>query len=123
MFIQVQLVACQQLLVVELLDFRNMHNAEVINGEFCCCDNSPKLCSIQLEDLNNCKPKCDTWFNISVSPCQPTTSCSRGTAIRYESGSVQILEYTFVFVVDCSPNSVSVNILRLLGFNSSFYRW
>ena len=97
---QVQLAACQQLLVVELLQFHNIYNVEVINGLYCCCDqNQP--CTLQLEHLkeNVYEPKCDTWFNITLSPCESAYLCSAATATQCNSDPVHNLDYNFEFVL------------------------
>ena len=116
---QVQLTVCQQLLTVELLQFYNMYNAEVISGSgFCCCDKSK--CTQQLEYLPSCKPKCDTWFNVSLSPCQSPHSCSTATAAQCQSASLQKLEYKFEFVMCNAPYTVSLNKLYIVTFVHCF---
>ena len=108
---QVRFAASQQLLTVELLQFHNMYNAEIVKGKFCCCDSNANNCRQQLEQLAivNCKAKCDVWFNVSLSPCLSPHSCSAATAAQCKSPSVQTLSYKFEFVMCNSPETVSLN--------------
>ena len=110
---QVQLAASQKLLVVGLLQFYNIYNVEVINGEYCCCDTAePRICVDNLEYLTqkDCDPKCDTWFNISLSPCESAYLCSAATAAQCNSDPVHNLEYKFEFVMRKNlPDTVSIS--------------
>ena len=109
---QVQLTTSQQLLVVELLQFHNMYNAELRNHQYCCCDKNE--CKMQLGDLiMSCDPKCDTWFNISLSPCESAYLCSVATTPRLDTASVNNLDYKFEFVMRNSSDTVSVSKLHL----------
>ena len=108
---QVQVATSQQVLVVELIQFYNMYNAEVINGQYCCCDKSEK-CASQLENLPKCKSKCDTWFNVTLSPCHSPYSCSAATVAHCNSASLHNLDYKFEFLIRNSSDTVSVNNLR-----------
>ena len=109
---QFQLAACQQLIEVKLLQFHNMYNAEVVsNRGFCCCDSGRQTCKDRLEDLQLCEQKCDTWFNISLSPCHSPHPCASATAPQCQSTSVQNLDDEFEFVMCNSPNTVSGNKL------------
>ena len=110
--IQVQLAGCQQVLIVQLHEFENIYNAEVIEGRgFCCCDKKTKdkNCKQQLKDLPDCPAKCDTWFSIYLSPCQSPLLCSTSTLSTCEGTSVLSLEYTYEFVICSSQDTVSVN--------------
>ena len=110
---QVQLATSQQLLVVELLQFHNIYNAEMSDDEYCCCD--ADQCTPKLADLKQmgCGPKCDTWFNISLSPCESAYLCSAATQPQWDSDSVQNLDYKFAFVMRNSSDTVSVSKLHL----------
>ena len=101
-YTKVQLATSQQLLVVELLQFHNMYNAEIRQDQYCCCDDgNNNLCTSQLGELEqmNCGPKCDTLFNISLSPCESAYLCSAATAPQWESDSVHNLNYKFAFAM------------------------
>ena len=109
---QVELATSQQLLVVELLQFHNMYNAEVYKDDYCCCDETQ--CVTQLRDISNtCDPKCDTWFNISLSPCESAYLCSAATHPQRDSDSVHNLDYKFAFVMRNSSDTVSVSKLHV----------
>ena len=114
---QVQLATFQQLLVVELLQFHNLYNAEIRQDQYCCCDaGNNNLWTAQLEALQQkgCEPKCDTWFNVSLSPCESAYLCSAATAARCDSDPVHNLNYKFEFVMrKSSPDTVSVSKLHV----------
>ena len=114
---QVQPATSQQLLVVEMLQFHNMYNAEMRNDRYCCCDNANnQVCMSQLGGLDqmSCEQKCDTWFNISLSPCESAYLCSAATAAQCDSDPVHNLDYKFEFVMrNNSPATLSVSKLHV----------
>ena len=115
---QVQLATSQKLLV-ELIQFHNMYNAQVINDKYCCCDISQGSCEFYLRVLKGkgCLSKCNTWFKISLSPCEPADSCSAATAPQWDAASVDNLDYNFEFIMHNSTDTVSVNRFRLTSLN------
>ena len=129
--LQVQVVKTQWLLIVELHQFRNLYNAEVIDGYgFCCCDTSSNDYIFNCEeiaeymDYHNCKPSCDTWLNASVSHCIEPNACSYSTKVRLNSASLYILNEKFIFVLStcCSPDTVRITkSLRILFINRIFF--
>ena len=110
---QVQLATSQQILVVELLQFHNMYNAEIRQNKYCCCDEGNiKTCKSELAGLEemSCAELCDTWFNISLSPCESAYMCSAATAAQCNSDPVHILDFKFEFAMRTnSSDTVSVN--------------
>ena len=114
---QVQPATSQQLLVVELLQFHNMYNAEIRQNKYCCCDTNNKMCTPLLGGLEqiSCERKCDTWFNISLSPCESAYLCSAATAAQCDSDPVHNLDFKFEFAMRTnSSDTVSVNKLHLI---------
>ena len=110
--LQIQLATCQWILIVELCQFHNRYNAELISGQgFCCCDakeeDYDEKCNVHVTDLPQCPAKCDTVFNISVHPCLSTHSCSVATATHCNSASIPNLDYTFVLILESLPSKVS----------------
>ena len=116
--VQLYIATSHKLLVVELLQFHNMYNAEVINGEYCCCDTTdPSICEDNLEFLKetDCKRLCDTWFNVSLSPCESAYLCSAATE-PHCNDPVHHLDYKFEFVMRSDfSDHVSVNKLHLIA--------
>ena len=110
----VQPATSQQILVVELLQFQNIYNAEMSNDQYCCCDKNQ--CTSQLADLkqNSCESKCDTWFNISLSPRESAYLCSADTEPQWNSEPVHNLDYKFEFVMRNSSDTVSVSKLHVM---------
>ena len=115
---QVQLTRCQQFLIFELHQFVNIYNAEITNDGFCCCDkNNNKKCKARLQDLPKCATKCDTWFNISLSPCESPHPCWRSTpsSCKDDGTSVLNFEHKSEFVLCGSPDIVSANKLCIVN--------
>ena len=108
------------ILLVELHQFHNLYNAEMIdNHGICCCDTtlpwstSNYYCNTQVANLTFCNQltwaACDTWLNASVSHCLPPFPCSFSTETHTETSSVDNMNDIFVFVMSSSPNTVSVS--------------
>ena len=105
-----QVAHCQWMLDVVLSRFENEYNAVTKdNGDqICCCNTGDEMCVGNLSDLQtDCANACDTWFEVSVSPCgsdmSPQWPCSffwDGNEV-VESGSV------FHFTTDVQAERVS----------------
>ena len=116
---QVQVVKTEWILLVELRQFHNLYNAEMIdNHGICCCDTTYSwsknndYCNAQVANLTFCNQliwECDTWLNASVPHCLTPFPCSFSTETHTVTSSVDNMNDTFVFVMSSSPNTVSVS--------------
>ena len=116
--LQVQLVVkTQWVLFVELHQFRNLYNAEVISGGgFCCCDNPPTphnymyhYCTDgEAKSLSGCSPSCDTWLNASVSHCTDPNPCSFSTEVLSQTASIDNFNEKFIFALNSSSCEVRI---------------
>ena len=81
------LVACLQVassdqwvLGVQIQNFMNMHNAEVRNDNYCCCDGHFKQCRKNITDLNgmcfNSTERCEAYFVLYVRECSSQGTCT-----------------------------------------------
>ena len=109
--LQVQLANSQWLLTVELHQFQNLYNAEIIPGEgLCCCDTirtNNVNCKQNLTDFPKCGRNCDTSFSISLFPCYSSYSCLASIARECQSDSVLNLDYALVFLLTNFSNKVN----------------
>ena len=88
--LQAQVAKTQWVLFVELHQFNNLYNAEVISsGGFCCCgiepanyDNNYYCNKRKAEYLPVCSPSCDTWLHAEVSHCIDPYPCSFSTEVH-----------------------------------------
>ena len=99
-----QATNCQWMLDVVLSRFENGYNAETRNsGDLvCCCDTDEDMCVENLGDLpKDCTNECDTWFEVSVSPCESQMNrpwlCSLSSEVIEDSDKVVDIEYVFHF--------------------------
>ena len=113
--VQAQVVKTKWLLSVELHQFHNLYNAEVINGlGFCCCDVQPLnsnylyYCEAELKHLLGCNSSCDTWLNASVSHCIEPNPCSFSTEVRFGTASIDNFNEKFIFVLSSFSDVVRV---------------
>ena len=60
-----------------------------------------------------CVPKCDTLFNISLSPCWSADLCAAATEPQCDSDPVHNLDYKFEFVMRNSSDAVSLSKLQV----------
>ena len=68
------------MLCVRLQHFQNLYNAEIINGQYCCCDISylDVPCGENLTGLNitACTSECEPYFEIRLKVCFADGTCS-----------------------------------------------
>ena len=105
----------QWLLSVELHQFHNWYNVEVIPDEgFCCCDvdlngkNYKQFCNEEDKNLSGCYPYCDTWLNASVSHCIEPNACSFSTAVHFHTALMDNFNEKFIFALSSSSNAVGM---------------
>ena len=113
--LQVQVATTQWILMVELHQFRNLYNAEVIgNHGFCCCDIEPtnnnylQYCEEKAASLQGCSPSCDILLNAYVSHCIEPYPCSFYTTVWFDTASIDNFNDRFIFVLSSSPDEVRV---------------
>ena len=65
---------------IHVQHFQNLYNAEIRNGDYCCCDISFKdvPCVNDLTDLNvaACISECEPYFEIRFEVCFADGTCS-----------------------------------------------
>ena len=75
------------MLGVQIQQFQNLHNAEIRNGEYCCCDDP--LCENDIMALeNSCSPSCETYFVASLQNCASNTQCTINQTFNLEDDSI-----------------------------------
>ena len=65
---------------VRIQNFVNQYNVEIINGDYCCCDDNER-CGSNLNHLFFCKHPnitqvCETYFVIHMKNCLYGSACS-----------------------------------------------
>ena len=88
-----QVASTEWFLGVQIQNFENTYNVEIINGMYCCCDNNER-CRSDLNQLFLCKHPnvtqvCETYFLIHIKNCLIESSCSPGKTyqLNYTSSS------------------------------------
>ena len=76
-----QVASTKWFLGVQIQDFINLYNVEIINGMYCCCDANEKCGRIQNELLGMCKNAsttqiCETCFLVQFRNCISVGTCS-----------------------------------------------
>ena len=78
---------------VQIQNFTNLYNVEIINGRYCCCDDNETCGSTANDLLAMCKHAsttqvCETWFLVYTRKCLSGT-CSFGKTyqLNYKSSS------------------------------------
>ena len=74
----VQVASSERLLSVEIQHYENMFNAEIRDGEYCCCDQpSQPLCVQNIENLDTeeCTDMCQPYFVIYFQTCPSSKTC------------------------------------------------
>ena len=125
--LQAQVVRTQWLLSVELHQFHNLYNAEVVSDHgFCCCDIDPTpkyylyYCNGEPKYLSGCNSSCDTGLNASVSHCTDPNPCSFSTEVRFDTASIDNFNEKFIFALSSSSNAVRVTNFYSLLINQYF---
>ena len=118
--LQLQVVETQRLLSLELHQFHNLYNAEVVSGQvFCCCEiNSDDYCAEKVENLTDCNPLCDIRLNGSVSHCIEPNSCSFSTEVRFDTASIYNFTEKFVFVLSTGISADEVRAVTNICMQS-----
>ena len=107
---QVPVANSQWIFIVELHQFHNLYNAEVISDEGICCCDSSEPCASQASELPGCGEKCDTWFTADVSHCMPPYPCSIYTSTIRNAPSIINFNNKLIFVLNSLSDMVSVKI-------------
>ena len=121
---------CKWIVNVQLHQFQNKYNAELKDNVICCCDTPKKsMCgsdtnhlveNLLKNDTNNsnskCDDRCDTWFEVTLSPCQSEESlnCTRTTFTTASRNAGSVIEFGFLFHFEStvSPKNVSQYVLK-----------
>ena len=94
MVIFMQVASTEWFLGVQIQDFTNLYNVQIINGMYCCCDDN-ETCGSTLNDLlGMCKDPtttqiCETYFLVHIKSCLffPTCSLSKTYQLNYRPSS------------------------------------
>ena len=84
-----QVASTKWFLGVQIQNFRNLYNVEIINGNYCCCDDNEKCGSIANNLLGICKDPtatqiCETWLLIRNCLSIFTCSLSKTYQLNYK---------------------------------------
>ena len=109
-----QVVMCQWEVVIQLLEFHNPRNTEIIINsgviQYCCCDISITCAPQSIFDANNnnCAERCDIFFEVNLYDGNSelsSTSTIKGSI--QESPPDSLYGYIFSFTLDNFPTLVS----------------
>ena len=117
--VSMQVVTCQWVVVIQLLEFRNPMNIETKmsgdgNIKYCCCDTGDNYCtkSIPNMKINTCAAECDIFFVVSLQNGTSelsSISTINETILNSPSHSLNV-GYTFSFTLGKLSSSVSTKI-------------
>ena len=76
-----QVASMEWFLGVQIQDFMNLYNVQIINGNYCCCDDSGNCTRVFDDLLTMCKEPsttqvCGTYFLVPVKKCLSISTCS-----------------------------------------------
>ena len=89
-----QVASTEWFLGVQIQDFENLYNAEIINGNYCCCDDNEICASTTNDLLVICKNPsttqvCETYLLVHIRNCISIGTCSLSKTylLNYTSSS------------------------------------
>ena len=89
-----QVASTEWFLGVQIQDFVNLYNVEMINENYCCCHDNQTCSSDLISLLTICKassttPPCETYFLVYVRDCLHSSACtvSRIYQLNYQSSA------------------------------------
>ena len=76
-----QVASTEWVLGVQIQNFTNLYNVEIINGMYCCCDDNERCGSTSSDLLGMCKHAsttqvCETCFLVHIKNCISIGTCS-----------------------------------------------
>ena len=74
----IQVAGIEWILGVQIQRFDNLYNAEIRNGEYCCCDSSRDPCEERVMDLSgrcNGANSCQHSFFVRFQRCLDSSTC------------------------------------------------
>ena len=76
-----QVASTKWFLGVQIQNFMNVYNVEIINGMYCCCDDNEKCGNTPNDLLGMCSDpsttkSCETYFLVHVKNCISASTCS-----------------------------------------------
>ena len=115
-----QVASSEWVLGVQIQHFENMHNAEISNGNYCCCDDPYKECWKNITDLNgmcfNLPYRCQTYFVLYVRECPYSSTCSDTEFYRLNVAHTSLQHLVLYMPLEESglSNNVRIKINYLL---------
>ena len=89
---------------VEIQDFTNLYNVEIINSNYCCCDDN-ETCGSDLDELFiSCKcpdvtQVCETYFLVHIRNCSSIITCSLSKTYQLNyTSSASIFDHGIVSI-------------------------
>ena len=117
MTLSMQVTSCQREFVIELLEFENPRNLEIMevsdNLLLCCCDDN-SICVSNSSDvvLNDCDDQCDTFVTVTLDDCEPTEECTISTIQGIIDNGPPVPP--FGYILSFHPEKIPDEVIHLL---------
>ena len=87
-----QVASTEWFLGVQIQNYKNLYNVEIINGEYCCCDDNQTCGNTPSNLLGMCKDPstaqiCETWLLVHFKNCLPPCRFSKTYQLNYKSSA------------------------------------
>ena len=99
-----QFSSTEWFLGVQIQNFVNLYNAEIINGMYCCCDDNETCGSAPYELIGMCKDPtttqiCETYFLVNIRNCLSLNKCSRSKTYQLNyTSSASMFDHGILFI-------------------------
>ena len=86
-----QVASTEWFLGVQIQNYKNLYNVEIINGMYCCCDDNETCGSAPNDLLAMCKDPntvqlCETYFLVHIKNCLSLSTCSLSKTYQLNYG-------------------------------------
>ena len=103
-----KVVSSESVVVVHMLQYHNLYNAEVRGDQFCCC--GEEICVNRTNFPSRCLSVCNIMFRIYFSGCSLTEACTLTTGVFSNASSIISWPITeLAFVNSSFVNEVIIN--------------